>query len=72
MTHERDPNDRRAVRVRAPRKRNADLMRLYSGMSRSMNQILAGYDDSELELLADFLKRTADAGRSATEKLAGD
>jgi DNA-binding MarR family transcriptional regulator len=72
VTRERDPNDRRAVRVRAPRKRSADLMRLYSGMSRSMNQLLAGYDDSELELLADFLKRTADAGRSATEKLAGD
>jgi DNA-binding MarR family transcriptional regulator len=72
VTRERDPNDRRAVRVRAPRKRNADLMRLYSGMSRSMNRILAGYEDSELELLADFLKRTADAGRSATEKLAGD
>ena len=72
VTRERDPNDRRAVRVRAPRKRNADLMRLYSGMSRSMNQILAGYDDRELELIADFLKRTADAGRSATETLAGD
>ena len=72
VTRERDPTDRRAVRVRAPRKRNADLMRLYSGMSRSMNQILAGYDDRELALIADFLKRTADAGRSATETLAGD
>ncbi len=72
VTRERDPHDRRAVRVRAPRKRNAELMRLYSGMSRSMNQILAGYEDSELELLADFLRRTADAGRSATDKLADD
>ncbi len=72
VTRERDPHDRRAVRVRAPRKRNAELMRLYSGMSRSMNQILAGYEDSELELLADFLRRTADAGRSATDELADD
>jgi DNA-binding MarR family transcriptional regulator len=72
VTRERDPDDRRAVRVRAPRKRNAELMRLYSGMSRSMNRILAGYDDSELELIADFLRRTADAGRSATDDLADD
>jgi DNA-binding MarR family transcriptional regulator len=71
VTRERDPDDRRAVRVRAPRKRNAEMMRLYSGMSRSMNQILAGYEDSELELIADFLRRTADAGRSATDDLAG-
>jgi DNA-binding MarR family transcriptional regulator len=72
VTRERHPDDRRAVRVRAPRKRNAELMRLYSGMSRSMNRILAGYDDSELELIADFLRRTADAGRSATDDLADD
>jgi DNA-binding MarR family transcriptional regulator len=72
VTRERDPDDRRAVRVRAPRKRNADLMRLYSGMNRSMNKILAGYEDSELEVIADFLRRTADAGRNATDELAGD
>jgi DNA-binding MarR family transcriptional regulator len=72
VTRERDPDDRRAVRVRAPRKRNADLMRLYGGMSRSMNKLLAGYEDSELELIADFLRRTTDAGRSATDELAGD
>jgi DNA-binding MarR family transcriptional regulator len=70
VTRERDPDDRRAVRIHATRKRNADLMRLYSGMSRSMNQILAGYDDSELEVIADFLRRTTDAGQSATHELA--
>jgi hypothetical protein len=65
-----DPTDRRAVVVRSLRDRYADLMRLYSGMSRSMNQILGGYDDTELELLADFLRRTAEAGRTATDELA--
>jgi DNA-binding MarR family transcriptional regulator len=69
---ERDPSDRRAVAVRALRDRYEELMRLYSGMNRSMNQILAGYEDTELELLAEFLRRTAHAGRSATEELAGD
>jgi len=68
----RDPSDRRAVVVRAVRNRNPELMRLYAGMSSSMNEICAGYADAELEVLADFLRRTADAGRSATDKLAGD
>ena len=72
VTRERDPDDRRAVRVRAARKRNADLMRLYSGMNRSMNKILAGYEDIELDVIADFLRRTADAGRNATDELAAD
>ena len=69
VARERDPSDRRAVVVRAVRDRYPDLLRLYAGMNRSMNQIYAGYDESELELLADFLQRTANAGRSATDEL---
>jgi DNA-binding MarR family transcriptional regulator len=69
---ERDPSDRRAVLVRAIRDRYAEVMRLYSGMNRSMNKLLAGYSDTELGLIADFLRRTVDAGRDATEELAGD
>ncbi len=44
-------------------------MRLYSGMSRAMNKICAGYDDTELALIADFLRRSADAGASASANL---
>ncbi len=72
VARERDPSDRRAVVLRARRDRNAELVRLYSGMNSSMNEICAGYGDAELEVLADFLRRTADAGRSATDKLAED
>jgi DNA-binding MarR family transcriptional regulator len=72
VARDRDPTDRRAVVVRSLRDRYADLMRLYSGMSRSMNQILGGYDDTELELLADFLRRTANAGKTAVDELADD
>ena len=68
----RDPSDRRAVVVRALRNRNAELMRLYSGMNSSMNEICAGYKDADLEVLADFLRRTAEAGQTATDKLAED
>jgi DNA-binding MarR family transcriptional regulator len=69
VARERDPADRRAVLVRALRERYPDLLRLYAGMNRSMNEIYAGYEESELELVADFLHRTANAGRSATDEL---
>jgi len=72
VARERDPSDRRAVVVRGVRDRYPDLLRLYAGMNRSMNQIYAGYEESELELLADFLQRTAGAGRIATDELSDD
>jgi DNA-binding MarR family transcriptional regulator len=72
VARERDPSDRRGVLVRPRRDRNAELFRLYSGMNTSMDQICAGYADTELELLADFLRRTTNAGRAATDDLASD
>jgi DNA-binding MarR family transcriptional regulator len=71
IVRERDPSDRRAVSVRAVHERYAELLRLYSGLSRSMNKLLADYSDSELVTIADFLRRTVDAGRNATDELAG-
>jgi DNA-binding MarR family transcriptional regulator len=68
----RDPSDRRGVAVQAARGRGAEILRLYlvdSGMNAAMDQICAEYEDKELEVLADFLHRTADAGRNAAEKL---
>jgi DNA-binding MarR family transcriptional regulator len=70
VARERDPADRRAVLVRVLPERLPDLLRLYGGMNRSMNQIYAGYDERELAVIADFLERTATAGRGATDKLA--
>ena len=72
VARERDPSDRRAVVVRALRDRNAELMRLYSGMNSSMSDICAGYGEAELEVLADFLRRTTEAAQSAADKLAAD
>jgi DNA-binding MarR family transcriptional regulator len=71
IVRERDPADRRAVVVRAVRERYAELLRLYSGMSRSMNKLLADYSDSELETIADFMRRTVEAGRKGVEEVAG-
>jgi DNA-binding MarR family transcriptional regulator len=72
VARERDPSDRRAVAVRALRDRTAELARLYSGMNASMTGICGGYREAELAAIADFLRRTVDAGQSATDKLAGD
>lgn len=74
IARERDPSDRRAVLVRAVRGRVAEVARLYlvdSGMNDAMDQILAGYADDELELVAGFLRRTATAGGAAAKQLAG-
>jgi DNA-binding MarR family transcriptional regulator len=70
IARDRDPDDRRAVVVRARRDRGGELFRLYAGMNAAVDEILAGYSGEQLELLADFLRRTTDAGRSATDELA--
>jgi DNA-binding MarR family transcriptional regulator len=67
---ERDPSDRRAVTVRALRDRNSELLGLYSGMNTSMDEVCARYTDAELELIADFLRRTSQAGQHAAGQLA--
>jgi DNA-binding MarR family transcriptional regulator len=72
ITRDRDPDDRRAVAVRALRDRGAELFRLYAGMNGKLDKLCAGYSDDQLELLADFLRRTTDAGRDATDELADD
>jgi DNA-binding MarR family transcriptional regulator len=69
----RDPADRRGVVVQAARGRGAEILRLYlvdSGMNTAVDQICAAYDDQDLQLLADFLRRTADAAQTAAGRLA--
>jgi DNA-binding MarR family transcriptional regulator len=72
VVRERDAADRRSVIVRALRERNAEVYRLFAPMNASMNEICAGYDESQLEMLADFLRRTTDAGRDAAERFTSD
>ena len=70
IVRERDPADRRAVLIRAERGRGAEVLHLYAGMNSAMDQIIGGYDETQLELLASFLRQTAEAGRAAAEELA--
>lgn len=70
VVRERDPDNRRQVLVRARKERNRELFGLLSGMNSAMGDILAGYSIEELEVIADFLDRTVDAGKRATDDLA--
>jgi DNA-binding MarR family transcriptional regulator len=71
ISRERDPADRRAVMVSARRDRAAEVFRLYAGMNAAMDELCAGYTEAELDLIAGFLRRATDAGRSAAETLPG-
>jgi DNA-binding MarR family transcriptional regulator len=73
IARDRDPADRRGALVRIQRGRGAEILRLYlvdSGMISALDDICADYADAELELLAGFLRRAAEAGRAAATRLA--
>jgi DNA-binding MarR family transcriptional regulator len=70
VVRERDPRDRRAVLIRALRERNGELFGLLSGMNAAMSDILGRYSIEELRVIVEFLGRTVDAGRHATDELA--
>ncbi|MET0788673.1 MAG: MarR family transcriptional regulator [Cellulomonas sp.] len=72
IVRERSPEDRRAIVVRAAKERGAEIYQLYSGMNGSMEQLLDGYSETELSVIADFLNRARDAGVAATDELARD
>lgn len=61
----RDTGDRRSVILRPVPDRRVEVLRLTAGMSAQVAKICADYSDTELELIAGFLRRTAEAGRTA-------
>jgi DNA-binding MarR family transcriptional regulator len=69
ITRERDPNDRRAITVQLVRTRGREILRLFGGMNTAMTQICAGYTDDELAVIADFVRRTAEAATEAAAEL---
>ncbi len=66
-----NPRDRRAILVQVIKAKEAEVAVLFSGMGRAMDDVCADYEDAELVMIADFLLRTAKAGRLATDDLAG-
>lgn len=69
LTRRPDPEDRRRVRVEAKTERGGELARFYAPMSRALSAICAGYTPEELDVIADFLERTADAGGAAAAEI---
>ena len=69
ISRDRTDADRRAVLVSARGDRIGEMVSLYAGMNRHMDDICASYSKAELEVIADFLRRTIDAGRHAAEEL---
>ena len=69
VVRERDSSDRRAVVIRPRSERAPELLGLYAGMNSAMDEICAEYGEADLELIAEFLRRTAEAGRGATDDL---
>ncbi|WP_067548598.1 MarR family winged helix-turn-helix transcriptional regulator [Nocardia crassostreae] len=72
VIRERDPEstDRRAVTVRAVKDRNPELYRMLSGMNGRMDELCARYSAGELEVITDFLRGCAAAGRESAAELA--
>lgn len=72
VARDRAASDRRAVVVRLRRERMAELLGQYGGMLTAMRAICADYDEAQLELITDFLRRVTSAGHDATEALTRD
>jgi DNA-binding MarR family transcriptional regulator len=69
IVRDRDQADRRSVTIRIVKDRTAEVYRQYRGMNGAVDAICAGYTDEELDLIAGFLQKCADAGVTSTEKL---
>jgi DNA-binding MarR family transcriptional regulator len=69
IAREQDPSDRRGTLLRALPDRTGELFQLYSGMNAGVDELCAGFDEAQLEVIADFLARAAAAASSATNDL---
>ena len=62
IARDRARADRRSVTIRVLPDRSTEIFRLYQPMIGAMDDLLAGYTEAELELIATFLRRSAEAG----------
>jgi DNA-binding MarR family transcriptional regulator len=72
IARERDAADRRATLIRALPARTGELIGLYSGMNSEMDELCANYDEAQLEVIGDFLRRATTASETATEQLSAN
>jgi DNA-binding MarR family transcriptional regulator len=69
IARDRAATDRRSVTIRVLPDRGTEVFRLYQPMIGAMDDVLEGYSDAELELIAGFLQRSTEAGRTANEQI---
>jgi DNA-binding MarR family transcriptional regulator len=72
IVRDRDQADRRRVTVSVVKERAAEVYQQYRGMNSAVDRICASYSEDELDLIAGFLTRCAEAGQTSTEKLAAN
>jgi DNA-binding MarR family transcriptional regulator len=72
IERQRDPTDRRAVLLRARGERAREMMGQYAGMNASIDEICASYEQRDLAVVADFLTRLTEAGRTENARLAAN
>ncbi|MEZ0067319.1 DNA-binding MarR family transcriptional regulator [Streptacidiphilus sp. MAP12-20] len=72
IVRERDPDDRRAVRVRAVPERGGEVFAQFAGMNGAVQEICSDYDEEQLRVIAGFLGRVAEAGRASVLALEGE
>jgi len=65
----RSTEDRRKVIVRPILARDSELNRIFGSLRRAQEALFERYTDEELDLLVDFMRRTAELMREQTEKL---
>ena len=66
----RERADRRSVTIHVLPDRGTEVFRLYQPMIGAMDDVLEEYTDEQLELIADFLRRSTAAGVQANDRLA--
>lgn len=65
-----NPSDRRAILVQVIKEREAEVAQMYAGLGHAMENLCADMADGDLDLIAEFLVRTAQASRTVTDRLA--
>lgn len=64
-----DPNDRRKVIVRSVDAKYNDVAWIFDSLGQAMNELLGGYSDEELAVIADFITRIPQLMDEQTRKL---
>jgi DNA-binding MarR family transcriptional regulator len=72
VVRERDTLDRRKVTIYATPEKLREVDEAYGGIQAKMSKLLSAYSEEEFSVIADYLKRTAQALADATAEIPTD